>query len=77
MDLLVVLGGEGHRAADPDARLCINDYNVEGANAKSTAMYNLVQSLRQQGVPVDCVGFQAARSSGDTQTPSGHSGASP
>ncbi|MEV0592391.1 endo-1,4-beta-xylanase [Nonomuraea cavernae] len=46
------------RAADPDARLCINDYNVEGVNAKSTAMYNLVQSLRQQGVPVDCVGFQ-------------------
>lgn len=47
------------RAADPDARLCINDYNVEGINAKSTAMYNLVRSLRQQGVPVDCVGFQS------------------
>ncbi|TDC99976.1 beta-1 4-xylanase [Nonomuraea deserti] len=46
------------READPDARLCINDYNVEGVNAKSTAMYNLVRSLRQQGVPVDCVGFQ-------------------
>ncbi|WP_262379774.1 endo-1,4-beta-xylanase [Nonomuraea sp. PA05] len=46
------------RAADPNARLCINDYNVEGINAKSTAMYNLVSSLRQQGVPVDCVGFQ-------------------
>ncbi|MEW9554338.1 endo-1,4-beta-xylanase [Nonomuraea sp. NPDC050783] len=47
------------RAADPDAKLCINDYNVEGINAKSTAMYNLVSSLRQQGVPVDCVGFQS------------------
>ncbi|WP_214110270.1 endo-1,4-beta-xylanase [Acrocarpospora catenulata] len=47
------------RAADPDARLCINDYNVEGINAKSTAMYNLVQSLRSQNVPVDCVGFQS------------------
>ncbi|MEV0457125.1 endo-1,4-beta-xylanase [Catellatospora methionotrophica] len=46
------------RAADPDAKLCINDYNVEGINAKSTAMYNLVQSLRAQNVPVDCVGFQ-------------------
>jgi endo-1,4-beta-xylanase len=46
------------RAADPDARLCINDYNVEGVNAKSTAMYDLVRSLRSQGVPVDCVGFQ-------------------
>ncbi len=47
------------RAADPDARLCINDFNVEGINAKSTAMYNLVQQLRAQNVPVDCVGFQA------------------
>jgi endo-1,4-beta-xylanase len=47
------------RAADPDAKLCINDYNVEGINAKSTAMFNLVQSLRAQGVPIDCVGFQA------------------
>ncbi|MGN9784401.1 endo-1,4-beta-xylanase [Nonomuraea sp. ZG12] len=47
------------RAADPDARLCINDYNVEGINAKSTAMYNLVRTLRQQNVPVDCVGFQS------------------
>ncbi|WP_240506267.1 endo-1,4-beta-xylanase [Thermoactinospora rubra] len=47
------------RAADPDAKLCINDYNVEGINAKSTAMYNLVRTLRQQGVPIDCVGFQA------------------
>ncbi|WP_239123929.1 endo-1,4-beta-xylanase [Rhizocola hellebori] len=46
------------RAADPDARLCINDFNVEGINAKSTAMFNLVQSLRAQNVPVDCVGFQ-------------------
>ncbi|MER7503165.1 endo-1,4-beta-xylanase [Nonomuraea pusilla] len=46
------------RAADPDARLCINDYNTESVNAKSTAIYDLVSSLRQQGVPVDCVGFQ-------------------
>jgi endo-1,4-beta-xylanase len=46
------------RAADPNARLCINDFNVEGINAKSTAMFNLVQQLRTQGVPIDCVGFQ-------------------
>ena len=46
------------RAADSNARLCINDYNVEGINAKSTAMYNLVRQLRADGVPVDCVGFQ-------------------
>ena len=46
------------RAADPNARLCINDFNVEGVNAKSTAMFNLVQQLRTQGVPIDCVGIQ-------------------
>ncbi|WP_311202686.1 endo-1,4-beta-xylanase [Actinophytocola gossypii] len=46
------------RAADPNAELCINDYNVEGINAKSTAMYNLVSRLRGQGVPIDCVGIQ-------------------
>ncbi|MFF0309183.1 endo-1,4-beta-xylanase [Streptosporangium sp. NPDC004379] len=46
------------RAADPDAKLCINDYNVEGVNSKSTGMYNLVKTLRGQGVPIDCVGFQ-------------------
>jgi endo-1,4-beta-xylanase len=47
------------RAADADAKLCINDYNVEGVNAKSTAMFNLVSTLKSQGVPIDCVGFQA------------------
>ncbi|MFJ4522522.1 endo-1,4-beta-xylanase [Streptomyces sp. NPDC088810] len=46
-------------AADPDAKLYINDYNVEGVNAKSTALYNLVRSLKQQGVPIDGVGLQA------------------
>lgn len=46
-------------AADPAAKLYINDYNVEGVNAKSTALYNLVRSLKQQGVPIDGVGLQA------------------
>ncbi|AYN39859.1 endo-1,4-beta-xylanase [Streptomyces dangxiongensis] len=46
-------------AADPDAKLYINDYNVEGVNAKSTALYNLVRSLKEQGVPIGGVGLQA------------------
>jgi endo-1,4-beta-xylanase len=46
-------------AADPDAKLCINDYNVEGINAKSDGLYNLVSDLLEQGVPVDCVGLQS------------------
>ncbi|MBD0839154.1 endo-1,4-beta-xylanase [Streptomyces sp. TRM68416] len=47
------------RAADPSAKLYINDYNVEGINAKSTALYNLVRSLKERGVPIDGVGLQA------------------
>ncbi|MGP3969272.1 endo-1,4-beta-xylanase [Streptomyces sp. 6N223] len=46
-------------AADPNAKLCINDYNIEGINAKSDGLYNLVRSLLSQGVPIDCVGFQS------------------
>jgi endo-1,4-beta-xylanase len=46
------------RAADPSAKLYINDYNTEGMNAKSNAMYNLVRTLKQQGVPIDGVGIQ-------------------
>ncbi|MDV9177920.1 endo-1,4-beta-xylanase [Streptomyces sp. W16] len=45
--------------ADPSAKLYINDYNVEGVNAKSTALYNLVKSLKAAGVPIDGVGLQA------------------
>ncbi|TDV47862.1 endo-1,4-beta-xylanase [Actinophytocola oryzae] len=47
------------RAADPDVKLYINDYNTDGMGAKSNAMYTLVQSLLSQGVPIDGVGFQA------------------
>ncbi|MET7473080.1 endo-1,4-beta-xylanase [Streptomyces sp. NPDC005648] len=46
-------------AADPAAKLYINDYNVEGVNAKSTALYNLVKDLKSRGVPLDGVGLQA------------------
>ena len=46
-------------AADPAAKLYINDYNVEGVDAKSTALYNLVKDLRSRGVPIDGVGLQA------------------
>jgi endo-1,4-beta-xylanase len=46
------------RQADPSAKLYINDFNVEGVNAKSNAMFNLVRDLRAQGVPIDGVGLQ-------------------
>lgn len=47
------------RAADPDAVLFVNEYGVEGINPKSDRLYELVKSLRAQGVPIDGVGFQA------------------
>jgi endo-1,4-beta-xylanase len=46
-------------AADPGAQLYLNDYNIEGENAKSNAMYSLVQSLLAQGVPVNGVGLES------------------
>ncbi|GEK21707.1 endo-1,4-beta-xylanase [Cellulomonas xylanilytica] len=47
------------RAADPTAKLCINDYNTDAINSKSTAIYNLVRDFKARGVPIDCVGFQS------------------
>src|ERR1019366_1804906 len=48
------------RAADPNAKLCYNDYNIEDMNsAKSQAVYSMVQGFKASGVPIDCVGFQS------------------
>ncbi|MBT2488030.1 endo-1,4-beta-xylanase [Streptomyces sp. ISL-96] len=47
------------RAADSGAKLCYNDYNTDGVNAKSNAVYNMVKDFKQRGVPIDCVGFQS------------------
>lgn len=46
-------------AADPGARLFINDYGVEGRTRKADALLELVRELRRAGVPVDGVGFQS------------------
>jgi endo-1,4-beta-xylanase len=48
-------------AADPDALLCYNDYNIageDGSNAKFDAAFTMVENLRTQKVPIDCVGDQ-------------------
>lgn len=47
------------RAADPAAKLYLNDYSTDAVGAKSDGMYALVKRLLAQGVPVDGVGFQA------------------
>jgi endo-1,4-beta-xylanase len=45
--------------ADPDARLCYNDYNIEAIGPKSDAVYAMVKDFKARGVPIDCVGFQS------------------
>jgi len=44
--------------ADPAAKLYYNDYNAEGVGGKGDAVYELVKGLREQGVPIDGVGWQ-------------------
>ena len=46
------------RAADPGAKLYINEYGAEAVNAKSNALFRLVRSLKNDGVPIDGVGFE-------------------
>jgi endo-1,4-beta-xylanase len=56
-------------AADPNAILYLNDFNIEGMNAKSNAMFSLAQSLLAAGVPLGGIGFESHFIEG--QNPSG------
>ncbi|WP_406387846.1 endo-1,4-beta-xylanase [Streptomyces sp. NBC_00887] len=47
------------RTVDANAKLCYNDYNTDGQNAKSNAVYDMVKDFKARGVPIDCVGFQS------------------
>ncbi|MCP2167414.1 endo-1,4-beta-xylanase [Goodfellowiella coeruleoviolacea] len=54
------------RAADSNAKLCYNDYNIDNwSHAKTQAVYRMVQDFKSRGVPIDCVGFQAHFNSGN------------
>jgi len=44
--------------ADPAAKLYYNDYGAEGVGGKGDAVYELVKGLKEQGVPIDGVGWQ-------------------
>ncbi|GAA1857990.1 endo-1,4-beta-xylanase [Actinomadura bangladeshensis] len=53
------------RTADPAAKLCYNDYNIEDWNApKTQGVYAMVRDFKARGVPIDCVGFQSHFGSG-------------
>ncbi|WP_020124843.1 endo-1,4-beta-xylanase, partial [Streptomyces canus] len=48
------------RNADPSAKLCYNDYNIENwSDAKTQGVYRMVKDFKARGVPIDCVGFQS------------------
>jgi len=60
------------RTADPAAKLCYNDYNIERWNyAKTQGVYQMVQDFKSRGIPIDCVGFQGHFNSGTSYPGSG------
>lgn len=57
-DYIKVAFETARRYGGKDAKLYINDYNTE-VEPKRTYLYNLVKSLKEQGVPIDGVGHQS------------------
>lgn len=47
------------RAADPDADLYYNDYNLIWNEDKLGAVINMVKQFQEDGVPIDGIGFQS------------------
>lgn len=56
------------RKYDADVKLYYNDYNIETAGAKSTAVHKIVSSLKVANVDIDGVGLQGHFIEGDTPT---------
>ena len=47
------------RAADPEAKLYLNEYGAEADGPRWDALYALLVRLKERGVPIDGVGFQS------------------
>jgi len=46
------------RAADPQAKLILNDFNNEQFNPVSDAMYDYIKDAKARGIPIDGIGMQ-------------------
>ena len=62
----VAIALKAAHSADPDAKLYINEFNVETEGPKMRALYDLVVSLKRAGAPIDGVGLQSHYAAGET-----------
>jgi endo-1,4-beta-xylanase len=56
------------RAADPDARLFVNEIGAERGGAKLDALVGMARDFRRRGVPLDGIGLEAHLDAGDPPT---------
>ncbi|KAI1396127.1 carbohydrate-binding module family 1 protein [Hypoxylon fuscum] len=58
-DSYIPIAFQAAAAADPNAKLYYNDYNIEGTGSKQQAAVKIVQLVKDAGAKIDGVGMQA------------------